>query len=59
MIFRKIVIRVLQKVTYFFKCWEKRDNYNQDWKYEKAIDENLGLYWECLNGSDQKQWLAQ
>jgi len=32
---------------------------DQRWNFLIDIDENLGSYWECLRGMDQKRWFAK
>lgn len=50
---KKIIRKVIQR---YFKipsfCDEK-------WNLTIDIDENLGSYWRCLSGFDQKRWYAK
>lgn len=34
-------------------------DFDEDWMYEKDINEELGCYWECITGLDQKRWFAR
>ena len=34
-------------------------HFNDDWEFHGHVDENIGSYWECLSGIDQKRWVAR
>ena len=35
---------------------EWKNHFNEDWEWTSIIDENLGSFWECLPGLEQKRW---
>ena len=37
---------------------EWKSHFNEDWEWTTIIDENLGSFWECLPGLEQKRWYA-
>lgn len=37
---------------------EWKNHFNEDWEWTSIIDENLGSFWECLPGLEQKRWYA-
>lgn len=41
-------------------CIVKKLKYiDNDWNFTGAVNENLGSYWTCIQGMDQKRWFAQ
>ena len=51
--------RFLQKLSYIIRAYNKVEHFNDDWEYLKDVDEQLGSYWRCLNGLDQKRWFTR
>ena len=39
----------LKKVEHYF---------GDDWNFSHLIDEDLGTYWQCIPGLEQKRWFA-
>jgi hypothetical protein len=33
-----------------------REHFSDDWEFEGLIDEQLGTFWECIPGLEQKRW---
>ena len=58
-IFQKMMTKILQKLTFLFRISRLPENFNIDWDYTEALNENLGMYWECLSGLEQKRWYAK
>lgn len=38
---------------------KKMKHIDDDWNFTGAINENLGSYWTCIQGMDQKRWFTQ
>ena len=43
----------------FCKCYKQPDDFDDDWTYKKFVNEQLGSYWECISGLDQKRWFTR
>ena len=58
-IFQKVMTQVLQKLTLLVRISRLPKNFDINWDYTAAMNENLGMYWECLSGLEQKRWYAK
>ena len=34
-------------------------DFDENWVYKRDINEDLGCYWNCIKGLDQKRWFAR
>ena len=41
------------------RCYKQPKDFDDDWTYEKDVNEQLGCYWECISGLDQKRWFTR
>jgi len=56
--FRKYT-HLLFKLGECFRFFKDIEGMDRDWNFTLSIDENLGSYWECLPGMQQKRWFTQ
>jgi len=58
-IFRRSGIEALRAIAYKMGYKPKENEcFDKNFELKKSVDENLGEYFECLSGLDQKRWYA-
>ena len=51
-IFHQFFNRILQRCSRKLGLYKQMKDFDENWQYEKDINEELGCYWECIPGLD-------
>ena len=57
-----MMLQFLGKLVSLFKIVKTEDDEaicDNDWNFLIDVDEQLGTYWTCLRGQDQKRWFVK
>jgi len=57
-LFFRFWTHILFKFGELVKLFVDIKGMDRDWNFTINIDENLGKYWECLPGMQQKRWFT-
>ena len=57
--FHTFFYKILQRCSRKLGLYTQLKDFDENWEYQKDINEELGCYWECITGLDQKRWFAR